>query len=49
MWYNRAQWEAAGAEDPAGKVLSREEYDAALKENNGEVMAWSITNGFPIT
>ncbi len=52
MWYNRAQWEAAGAADPAGKVLSREEYDAALaalKENNGEAMAWSITNGFPIT
>lgn len=52
MWYNRAQWEAAGVQDPAGKVLSREEYDAALtalQESNGEVMAWSITNGFPIT
>ncbi len=52
MWYNRAQWEAAGVADPAGKVLSREEYDAALaalKESNGEAMAWSITNGFPIT
>jgi multiple sugar transport system substrate-binding protein len=52
MWYNRAQWEAAGVEDPAGRVLSREEYDAALaalKESNGEAMAWSITNGFPIT
>lgn len=52
MWYNRAQWEAAGIEDPAGRVLTREEYDAALaalQESNGEVMAWSITNGFPIT
>ena len=52
MWYNRAQWEAAGVEDPAGKILSREEYDAALaalQESNGEAMAWSITNGFPIT
>lgn len=52
MWYNRAQWEAAGIEDPAGKVLSREEYDAALtalQESSGGAMAWSITNGFPIT
>jgi multiple sugar transport system substrate-binding protein len=51
MWYNRAQWEAAGVEDPAGQVLTREEYDAALaalQESNGEAMAWSITNGFPI-
>lgn len=51
MWYNRAQWEAAGLEDPTGKVLTREEYDAALsalEESNGEAMAWSITNGFPI-
>jgi len=50
MWYNRAQWEAAGIEDPAGTVLSREEYDAALaalQESNGETMAWSISNGFP--
>lgn len=52
MWYNRAQWEAAGVEDPAGRVLSREEYDAALaalQESNGGAMAWSISNGFPIT
>jgi len=50
MWYNRAQWEAAGIEDPAGKVLSREEYEAALsalKENNDGTMAWAVTNGFP--
>jgi multiple sugar transport system substrate-binding protein len=50
MWYNRAQWEAAGTEDPAGKVLSQEEYEAALsalKETNDGAIAWAVTNGFP--
>lgn len=51
MWYNRAHWEEAGLEDPAGRVLTREEYDAALaalEESNGDAMAWSLSNGFPI-
>lgn len=51
MWYNRAQWEAAGLEDPAGTVLSREDYDAALaalQESNDGAMVWAVTNGFPI-
>ena len=52
MWYNAEQWEAAGAPDPAGQILEREEYEAALEaleESNGEAVAWSITTGFPIT
>ncbi len=51
MWYNREQWSAAGVADPAGQVLEGEAYEAALqalKESNGEAIAWSITTGFPI-
>lgn len=52
MWYDREQWEAAGLEDPAGKILDREEYEAALqalKDTNGSSLAWAVTTGFPIT
>lgn len=30
MWYNRDDWKAAGAKDPAGTTLTAEEYEAAL-------------------
>lgn len=52
MWYNRVHWEAAGVEDPAGRILTADEYLAALEalaETNGDAVAWSVTAGFPIT
>lgn len=52
MWYNRDAWEAAGLEDPSGRVLEAEEYQAALEalsEQGGDAVAWSVTTGFPIT
>ena len=52
MWYNRDDWEAAGLEDPAGRELSAEEYEAALTalgEQGSDTMPWSVTTGFPIT
>lgn len=52
MWYNRDAWAAAGLEDPAGRVLSADEYEAALtalSEQGGDAVAWSVTTGFPIT
>ncbi|ADI13855.1 ABC transporter substrate-binding protein [Truepera radiovictrix] len=52
MWYNRDAWEAAGLEDPAGRVLGAEEYRAALEalsEQGEGAVAWSVTTGFPIT
>jgi multiple sugar transport system substrate-binding protein len=52
LWYDRAKWEAAGLEDPAGKILTREEYEAAmdaLEAANPDQDAWSITGGFPVT
>ena len=52
MWYNREQWQAAGAEDPAGRILTAEEYEAALNalnEQGGDAIAWAVTTGFPIT
>ena len=52
MWYNRDDWTAAGLEDPAGRTLTAEEYEAALtalSEGGGDAVAWSVTTGFPIT
>jgi multiple sugar transport system substrate-binding protein len=51
MWYNTEHWEAAGIENPAGRILERAEYEAALdalQQSNGEAVEWSVTTGFPI-
>ena len=52
MWYNRDDWSAAGLEDPAGRTLTADEYEAALtalSEEGDDKVAWSVTTGFPIT